>query len=222
LSWHIAGTGDFYGDGNSDIVWLNTNNTASIWRMNGTSIVSAVALPAPPSSWRFAGTADFNGDHMSDIMWQNSSGVVSIWEMNGANFIAAVDVGNPGSDWQLVGAGDFNGDGKSDLLFLNPGTSQVQIWLMNGTQVSSMQAPTSSGMSTSAQAPASSGMSAPAAADPTYDLALLGQFGAAGIGSAGVIDSGAGLHIASDPTMPGDGSINLTSPGTAFAPGHRA
>lgn len=147
LSWHIAGTGDFNGDGNSDIVWLNTNNTASIWEMNGTSIASSVALPAPPPSWRFAGTADFNGDHNSDIMWQNSNGVVSIWEMNGSNVIAAVDVGNPGSAWQLVGAGDFNGDGRSDLLFLNPGTSQVQIWLMNGTQVSSMQAPVSSGAS---------------------------------------------------------------------------
>jgi hypothetical protein len=143
LSWTIVGTGDFYGNGHSDILWLNTDNTASIWEMNGTSLVAATALPAPPSSWHFVGTADFNGDHKSDIMWQNSNGDVSIWEMNGASFLAAVDVGSPGAAWQLIGAGDFNGDGKSDLLFLNPTTEQVQIWLMNGTHVLSMAAPTS-------------------------------------------------------------------------------
>jgi hypothetical protein len=142
-SWTIAGVGDFYGDGNTDLLWLNSNNTLSIWRMNGTSIVSAVALPAPPPSWHFVGTADFTGAGMADIMWQNADGDVSLWLMNGASFISAVDVGSPGQAWQLIGAGDFTGNGKSDLLFVNPSTDQVQIWLMNGTQVVSEQAPTS-------------------------------------------------------------------------------
>ena len=30
-SWHVAGTGDFDGNGNSDILWQNDNGTVSIW-----------------------------------------------------------------------------------------------------------------------------------------------------------------------------------------------
>jgi hypothetical protein len=32
------------GDGKSDILWINDNNTPAIWELNGTSIISAVAL----------------------------------------------------------------------------------------------------------------------------------------------------------------------------------
>jgi hypothetical protein len=187
-SWTIVGTGDFYGNGHSDILWLNTNNTASIWEMNGTTLVAATALPAPPSSWHYVGTADFNGDHKADIMWQNSNGDVSIWEMNGANFLAAVDVGSPGAAWQLIGAGDFNGDGKSDLLFVNPTTEQVQIWLMNGTQVLSMTAPSSASALSGAQgsgAPLSSAavLSAPDAYTAGPVAALPAPLAGGGLGS---------------------------------------
>jgi hypothetical protein len=203
LSWTIVGTGDFYGTGDSDILWLNVNNTASIWKMNGTSLVTATALPAPPSSWHFVGTADFNGDHKADIMWQNSNGDVSIWEMNGANFLAAVDVGSPGAAWHLIGAGDFNGDGKSDLLFLNPTTSQVQIWLMNGTQVMSMAPPTSAHAS-AAQGSAAALSSSPvlSAPDAYYAAASSGPSSGPGLQTAGLDtapSSGLGAHdLASD------------------------
>jgi FG-GAP repeat len=46
-SWRIVGTGDFNGDGKSDILCLNTNNTPAIWEMTGTSIIDSAALPAP-------------------------------------------------------------------------------------------------------------------------------------------------------------------------------
>jgi hypothetical protein len=215
-SWTIVGTGDFYGTGNSDILWLNVNNTASIWEMNGTSVVAATALPAPPSSWHFVGTADFNGDHKSDILWQNSNGDVSIWEMNGANFLAAVDVGSPGAAWNLIGAGDFNGDGKSDLLFLNPTTSQVQIWLMNGTQVLSVAAPTSA-QAFAAQASATPLSSSPVLSEPDAYFAAASSYAAtvSGMPSAGGPSYGPGLQIAALGTAPSGG---LATNGAASDP----
>ena len=63
--------------------------------------------------------------------------------MNGTSIISAVSPGNPGAAWQLQGAADVDGDGKGDLLFLNPLSNQTETWLMNGTQVTSIQAPVS-------------------------------------------------------------------------------
>ena len=36
-SWQIKGTGDFNGDGKSDILWQSSDGTPAIWLMNGTN-----------------------------------------------------------------------------------------------------------------------------------------------------------------------------------------
>ena len=73
-SWHAIGTGDFNGDGKSDILWQNTSGQAAIWEMNGTNIIASPALsPKPGPSWKAVGTGDFNGDGKSDILWQNTT-----------------------------------------------------------------------------------------------------------------------------------------------------
>jgi hypothetical protein len=38
--WSIQLTGDFNGDGNSDIVWQDTSHNVAIWEMNGTSVLN--------------------------------------------------------------------------------------------------------------------------------------------------------------------------------------
>jgi hypothetical protein len=55
-SWHAVGTGDFNGDGHSDILFQNTNGQAAIWEMNGTNVIgSALAGPNPGTSWHAVG-----------------------------------------------------------------------------------------------------------------------------------------------------------------------
>jgi hypothetical protein len=43
-AWSIAQTGDFNGDGNSDILWRNTDGNNEIWFMNGSQISNAPGL----------------------------------------------------------------------------------------------------------------------------------------------------------------------------------
>ena len=84
-SWQIKATGDFNGDGKSDILWQNDDGTPAIWLMDGMNVLSIGAAGSfnPGPSWQIKGTGDFNGDGKSDILWQNDDGTPAIWLMDG-------------------------------------------------------------------------------------------------------------------------------------------
>ena len=50
-SWHAVGTGDFYGNGLSDIRWQNDSGEVAIWDMNGTTVIGGDSLGNPGPSW---------------------------------------------------------------------------------------------------------------------------------------------------------------------------
>jgi hypothetical protein len=122
-NWHIAGTGDFNGDGISDILWRADDGTVTNWlgQANGSFAGNGANFSTNISSnWDIAGTGDFNGDGISDILWRADDGTVTNWlgqangsfAGNGANFST-----NISSNWHIAGTGDFNGDGISDILW---------------------------------------------------------------------------------------------------------
>jgi hypothetical protein len=153
-SWQAIGTGDFFCEGASDILWQNnTDGDVAIWEMNGATAIGGGTLTPNPGqdflepgpSWKAVGTCDFNHDGYSDILFQNTSGQVAIWEINGSNLIGGGTgvigggtVGlDPGSGWKAIGSGNFTGAagaGNSDILFQNA-AGQVAIWEMNGANV---------------------------------------------------------------------------------------
>ena len=138
-AWKAIGSGDFFGGGDSDILWRNASSgQVSIWEMNGNSLAGGGPVsPNPGPAWQAIGTGDFNHDgHSDDILFQNTtSGQVSIWEMSGTTLIGGGAVSpNPGPAWRAVGTGDFNGDGFSDILFQNT-SGQATVWEMNGTHL---------------------------------------------------------------------------------------
>ena len=38
-AWSAMGTGDFYSNGNTDILWQNTDGSVALWEMNDTNII---------------------------------------------------------------------------------------------------------------------------------------------------------------------------------------
>jgi hypothetical protein len=75
-SWHVAGIGDFNGDGHSDILWRNDNG--SIFDFLGTANGGFVnngdaSFVSVDNSWQVASIGDFNGDGIDDILWHNST-----------------------------------------------------------------------------------------------------------------------------------------------------
>jgi hypothetical protein len=66
-NWSIVGTGDFNGDGESDIVWRDAAGDAAIWLMNGAAILSAGGLGNVATTWSIVQTGDYNGGGKSDL-----------------------------------------------------------------------------------------------------------------------------------------------------------
>ena len=103
-------------------------------------------------------TVVFSGTYSSYAFTANSNGSLTVKGSSGTDLLSAVEKlsfsdtsvlastissgggsGGGGSSGNSSAAHgrDFDGDGKDDLLFLNAGTDQVKLWLMNGTAKSS-------------------------------------------------------------------------------------
>ncbi len=54
--WSVAETGDFDGNGKSDIVWHDTSGDIAIWFMNGTTIASGAGLGTIPTTLTIQGS----------------------------------------------------------------------------------------------------------------------------------------------------------------------
>jgi len=124
-SWHVAGTGDFNGDGRADILWRNDNGAIFdfLGTANGAFANNGDNSWKPvDNSWQIAGTGDFNGDGRTDILWRNASGTIIDYlaTPNGGFADNSTNLSvNVGTAWHVVGIGDFNGDGFDDILWRN-------------------------------------------------------------------------------------------------------
>jgi phosphodiesterase/alkaline phosphatase D-like protein/predicted AlkP superfamily pyrophosphatase or phosphodiesterase len=132
--WSISGTGDFNGDGKSDLLLVNTDGSIAQWQLGAASVVAAKSVGKLAAGGSIAGIGDFNGDGKADILFRNTNGSVATWQMNGEAVTAASTIGSNTSDWQIIGTGDFNGDRNADILWRNGG-GQMGAWQLNGNTV---------------------------------------------------------------------------------------
>ena len=118
--WSPLGTGDFTGDGNGDIMWVNRQyNLLSLWELEDGKRKSNT--PATSSVYGAAAhIGDLNADGISDITWTRTVGApISTPPWSKAVYIADTWIMNPGSTtpaWTystqsdthyVVGVGDF-------------------------------------------------------------------------------------------------------------------
>jgi hypothetical protein len=102
LDWHVAGVGDFNGDGRDDILWRNDDGRVTDWlgtAAGGYSPNAANFLSSLTLDWQIAAIGDYNGDGRDDILLRNNDGRTIDWLGtangslidNAANSLNAVD-----------------------------------------------------------------------------------------------------------------------------------
>lgn len=137
--WHFAATGDFNGDGKTDLFFINdTTHGAAVWMMNGSQITASPQIGTinAAGGWQFTDVGDFNGDGKSDLFFVNSTTRgFAVWQLNGTQITDSPQVGIAASGDVYAGLQDINGDHKSDILFENASTHALTVWEMNGTQL---------------------------------------------------------------------------------------
>jgi hypothetical protein len=134
----VETTGDFNGDGITDLVWKMPNSDHIVWIMNpGGSVAASTSFSTQGGAWQLAPTGadyDANGDGRSDLIWFNGPTHV-VYLMNGAAAPVAVTLPPGPAEPNLVATGDFNDDGIGDLVWAADGSSTVVQQLMGFTTV---------------------------------------------------------------------------------------
>jgi stage II sporulation protein D len=116
----VFSTGDFTGDGKSDIIGVTGGGDMNLYPGNGAGgfPVGGTKIGA---GWGFAkvfSPGDFTGDGKADIIGVTAGGDMYLYRGNGAGGFAGVGT-RIGGGWgfgKIFSPGDFTGDGKADIL----------------------------------------------------------------------------------------------------------
>ncbi|RJE46521.1 MULTISPECIES: DUF2334 domain-containing protein [unclassified Dehalobacter] len=125
-------TGDFNGDGTSDILGINFDTDT--WQV--LVGVKAHGFSLSPKRWNsqfsisrdfklFA--ADINGDNKDDVMVHSPDGLWKSFTMDGREFVSGGSFGPWGSGNTEVALADINGDQKADLIMINHSTGTYNL-----------------------------------------------------------------------------------------------
>ena len=146
----VAGTGDFNGDGYSDILlWNSSAQTGKILLMNGDTVMGQSTFqPATASTWTIAAIADFSGDGDSDILLRDATGNLEFVYFNTSSSPTTADFppsklfysataqytatygntsGHLDATWNIAGAGIVQtlGPEYPSIVWVNPTSGQV-------------------------------------------------------------------------------------------------
>ena len=143
VTWRIVAAADFNQDGHPDLIFQNrTSGNISAWLMNGTNLLSGIAVtPSQVSNvaWEIITAGDVNGDGRPDLLWQHqTTGTLTSWIMNGTTMTSAGTFSTTGPsdpNWKLKATADVNEDGSPDLIWHHAVTGHVAAWICNGRTV---------------------------------------------------------------------------------------
>jgi len=137
LTWVDVMTGDFNGDGHSDLVGM-VQQTGQWWVSLSTAtgfVTTLWAQWAPSVSWVDVKVGDFNGDGKDDILAMNAAtGQWWVGVSTGTHFTTSLwATWSTAATWVNVRVGDLTGDGKMDIVGMVQQSGQWWVGVSTGS-----------------------------------------------------------------------------------------
>jgi hypothetical protein len=127
-TWHLAGSGDFDGDGRADLFWRRNSGSTRIWYLDANGYETEKGPFDPGASWQAEITSDFDGNGQDDLLWREGEGAIRIWFRVDTEFQTAEFPPMPTSTWEILAAGDYDGDGLDDVFWRDHTSTDTVIW----------------------------------------------------------------------------------------------
>jgi hypothetical protein len=130
----LVAVGDMDSDGHRDLVALDAQSRALLYRGDGAGLAAAEQVAVDWSATRFVTSAgDFDGDGNPDAFTVDRSGKLNLWRGDGdGSFLSAQVIGRGWSSMTAIAGGsDLSGDGVPDLL-ARSATGTLHLYRGNG------------------------------------------------------------------------------------------
>jgi hypothetical protein len=131
--WRFLTTGDFNGDGTSDIAVSDALGNIYEWPIkNGSPNGAPAYVGTTTTGWKFLATGDFNGDGATDFLVGNTRGNLFDWIIQNGSISSVNSIATVTNGWSFLETGDFNGDGTTDIAVTDAAGHVYDLPVRNG------------------------------------------------------------------------------------------